>query len=406
MQVRLLIMTIVLTGSVFTTGFAADVLVTPSADSPDVANALQQVQQAQQTGNHARAIELLAPLHQAHPNQPDVPRLMAHSYLAQQQYDNARAAAVDAIAHGRLTVDLLAILMQVDRQRGDQTAQLNDVALLTVLDVDNATWRQLYGQLLNSSGQPAAAEAVFRRLTETSPADTRLWTQRANALLTLEQYSDAATAYETAWRLGDHSPMIATVLAGLYQRLNDTQAALNWLDRAMTAQSPPDPKLRLQQAQWLYTIGEPDAAATSAALVLTAGDKPLIARAHRLLGRLAMDQKRIDEALDHWHKALDAGSTDRAMLLAMGKLHDSRNEFDLAHRCLSRYIDTGPADREALLLHARAAMHTDHSNNPARIAEALQIYVERFGLDDDARTLLHTALTLSRQSPASPHTTN
>ena len=383
-------------------------VITPvsAADSNDANHALQTAQQAQKSGDHARVIELLEPLRQSHPNQPDVPRLMAHSYLAQQQYDHARAAAVEAIARGRLTADLLAILMQVDRQHGDEAAQLNNAALLTVLDVDNATWRQLYGQLLNSSGQPAAAEAVFRQLTETSPADSRLWTQRANTLLKLERYSEAATAYETAWRLGDHTPMIATVLAGLYQRLNDTQAALNWLDRAIATQSPPDPKLRLQLAQLLYTAGEPGAAANAATLVLTVDDKPLIAKAHRLLGRLAMDQKHIDEALDHWHKALDAGSADRVMLLAMGKLHDSRNEFDLAHRCLSRYIDTGPADREALLLHARAAMHTDHSNNPARIAEALQIYVERFGLDDDARTLLNTALNPTRPSPATPRMTN
>lgn len=370
--------------------FAADVLVMPMAASSDDAKVLQQAQQAQQSGNHDRALELLSPLHESGPSMPDVPRLMAHSYLALQRYDKARAAAVEAIGEGRMTVDLLAILAQVDRRRGDEVALLNDVRLLMLLDVNDPAWRQLFGQLLATTGQPAAAESVLRQLVEASPAQPRLWAQLGNVLVELQRHDEAAAVYETAWRLGDRDPQTAALLAGLYQRLGDADAALRWLDRALLAQKPPAPKLRLQQAQLLYAAGESDAAAMSAAAVLEAPDRSLVAEAHRLLGRLAMQRHDIDAALVHWHKAVDAGSADRSMLLALGRLHFSRDEFDPARQYLARYITTGPVDRATLLTLARATIHSDTS--PDRVHHALHIYVERFGLDDDARDLIHLSV--------------
>ncbi len=85
-------------------------------------------------GDHAAALRTLRPLRSKHPENADIPRFLALAYGGLGRYDEARAAAIDALSLGRFSPDVLGNLARVDRERDDRVALLNTVRILVVLD--------------------------------------------------------------------------------------------------------------------------------------------------------------------------------------------------------------------------------------------------------------------------------
>lgn len=353
---------------------------------PDDAEKLQQAQQAREAGQHQRAIELLTELRKTYPNLADLPRLQAHSYFELQQYDQARTAALDAVALGRIASDMLTRLVQIDQQRGDDVATLNTVRLLTITDSGNPAWRILYGDLLTAMNRPAEAEAIYRRSLEAHPARAAWWARLGNVLARQNRDTEAAGAFETAWRLGQRDTTIAQNLAGLHQRLGDTAAALHWIEQLLSMQSTPSAATQLRRAQLLFQLDRHDTARNVATPLTQSSDQPTAGQAHLLLGRIAQAADDPDAMLEHFKAAHAAGVANPALLLAVGKLHLNRGEFALAERFLSQYIDTAAADRDTLLLLARSAAKADPTGRRAR--KVIHLYLEHFGLDGDVEPLI------------------
>ena len=164
------------------------------------ASTLQNAQAALDTGEFDKTVTLLTQLRAKYPDVGDIPRLLAHAYYEQGRFAEARQVALEAIAVGRLTPDVLACVARIDRERDDTVALMGAIRLLTVLDAGNRDWRMIYGELLTDTGTLDEAATTYRSLLAESPNDSRAALLLGNVLLQQRKLRDAASAFETAWR--------------------------------------------------------------------------------------------------------------------------------------------------------------------------------------------------------------
>ncbi|MEM1452380.1 MAG: tetratricopeptide repeat protein, partial [Planctomycetota bacterium] len=217
--------------------------------TPDQARRLERAQADQRDGRHGDAVRALEALGEERPDLADVPRLLAFSYHELGRTDDARAAAVRAIGLGRLTSDVLARLVQIDRGRGDVLAALDAVRLLTVLDAGDPSWRRYAAELLAETGLLSAAESIYRQAVSISPADAQSWLGLGNVLASSGRVRSAASAYETAWILGERTATLAEGIAALEQRDGDLASSVRWLEHAETLESDASGRRALRRAR-------------------------------------------------------------------------------------------------------------------------------------------------------------
>jgi len=344
-----------------------------------------QAQRAQQAGQHNQVITLLEPVRQKYPREADLPRLLAHSYFELGRYDEAREAAVQAVALGRLSTDMLVRLTQIDRQRGDDLATLNSVRLLTITDAGNAVWRILYGDLLFAADHFGQARAVFARLVESDPSRADLWSRLGNAQMRLDLIDDATVSFQTAWELGERNESVARLLAGLQQRRGDAEATITWIERALAVQASPAPAMRLRHARLLFHAGEIDRARVIARQLSESSERETRAEASRLLGEIALRNDDIDAAVSHWRAAHEGGLGSDDLTQSLARLYFNQGNYGETARLLIIHTANMPDDNEAALLLARCALL---SGDMDKARGHIQTYLEHFGMNDDIGELI------------------
>ncbi|MEM9382357.1 MAG: tetratricopeptide repeat protein, partial [Planctomycetota bacterium] len=311
----------------------------------------------------------------------------------------SRAAAVCAIGLGRVTADVLARLVQIDRERGDVLAALDASRLLTILDASDPDWRRYRAQLLAETGRPSAAEAIYRQALAAAPTDAQSWLGLGNVLATGGRAGAAASAYETAWILGERTPAVAEGIAGLEQRDGNLVAAVRWLERAEALERDVDGRRALRRARLLASSGQEVEALRVAEAVVAAAPSPgLAAEARVLCATLTLRADRVDEALAHMDAARAAGVIDAALEESAGRTLYVRRDFGgSAVRLARAAAAAGDTDPDLLELLASARIR---AGDLEEAREAIVAYIERRSMDDAARALVADWRSAKRRAEA------
>jgi tetratricopeptide (TPR) repeat protein len=236
-------------------------------------------------------------------------------------------------------------------------------------------------------GDLEAAARDFRSAARLDPTATPPLEALGDALVQLQQYDRAASAYERNLRLDDRSARVTYKLALARYRDGDTGRALAALKDTLRLDD------RLADAHYLLGLclreqrRIPDAMkALEKALALAPGLVPAreeLADLYGLLGRHTeeLEQLQMIAGLDRDHVARQvaiglaharAGHWDLAVLTLGGALERSPNEPDI-YRALGKVWLERPRDDRAFLSKAREALERVASS-PAATSEMLTLY--------------------------------
>ncbi|MEX2670651.1 MAG: tetratricopeptide repeat protein [Phycisphaeraceae bacterium] len=356
-----------------------------AAVTEEQARQLRAAQQRYQANEDAAAAESLETMLEADPTFAEAHRLLGFVRYRMGENDAARQAFVAAMAHGRLTVDQLGRLVEIDREAGRTVAMLNTLRMLIVLDPEEPSWRRLYAYTLTSIGATDEAEAVLRELAteDTTDADARL--RLANLYMEQGRSREAAAALETAYHLGERSAEVAQNLAALWAEQQNYPAALTWHDRVIAATAEPSPTMLLRRAELLLAVPEDQAAAEIAEQVIGDEDEAIRRGAHVLLARIAMRQDDDETAAAHYAQAVEAGLNDAQVLTFLGAHHFNAGRYEQAAGYLAQRAEAEPLDRQASRFLVLSYLANDQRE---QAGEVLRDHLEQYGMDDSSRRLL------------------
>lgn len=353
------------------------------------AQTLQTAQQALQAKEYQRVIDELAPLRERYPREGDIPRLMAHAYNELGQPAEARKAAMEALAVGRITPDLLSVLARIDQARDDQLSLVNTVRLLTVFDAHNDVWRLLHGDLLAGHKDFEESAATYRQLLDSKPESASAYMRLGQVEVELDRKREAAAHLEIAWQLGEANKRLPLMLATVWQQLGDNRQALAWTERGLGLGEIPDDTLKLAIAGIYWELREFDKAKKQAEELTKSTDVKVKGQAYVLLGRLAAREEKIDEAVEFWRKAVEQGNVDDQQLLTLlGAYFFNKGEYPKAAEFLERAVRVeSKANAEQLRF---LILSYIRSNSPDSAKKYLSRYIEFYSLDENAKNLVRS----------------
>ncbi|RIK84758.1 MAG: hypothetical protein DCC68_00255 [Planctomycetota bacterium] len=360
-------------------GFAAEV-------SPEDAQTLQAAQKAYDGAKYADAVKLLLPLRTKYPDEGDIPRMLTHAYFELGEFDAARDAALTAIGAGRLAPDVLGRIAQIDQRRDDRLALVNVVRLLTVLEPANRQWRLVYADLLAATDALDESVGVYRALLAEVPESANVALRLGSVLVKQERHAEAAAMLETAWHLGANDPRLPTTLAGIHQQLGDDRQTLAWLERATANAEAVSPERQMQLGHLLWKLGEHDRAAAAVEDLAKSGEAKFKSQAHMLLGRIAMDRQRVEEAIAHWQTAAASGEPGTDLLAVLGAHYFNTGDFATAAKVLRRVVEAEKSENEQHLRFLVLSLF--RAGDTAAARGFLRQYVERHGMSEEAQSLV------------------
>lgn len=368
------------------------------AVSQEAAEQLRQAEQHRRRGEHRQAIDTLEALLENEPALAEAHRLLGHAYLGLGRTDDARAALIDAIEHGRPTGDVLAALIRIDRQAGGRDAALLTTApLMHLREPDNPIWFHLWAEALDGLDQPDAAAGVLHALTREHPDDPRGWLALANAQLASGDSPAAAASFETAWHLGAEEPGLALTLARLHRQLDDPHASLAWYDRALAdaAEGADRDAHLLEQAQMQVAAGL--TVERSALERLAEGDDRQSARrAADLLAQVSHRDGEVAQGVAWWRLAVEHGLDRPQVLALLGSHHINRGEHELAAPFLQQHLaNHRTTETDAVRRMLIVSLIELGERDQAR--EHLRAHVGQHGLDEAADQLIDQLVRTSER---------
>jgi len=277
----------------------------------DVA-ALHRASAAIEGGRFDEALRELEALLPAHPRSGTLLRLVGHALAGSGRRLEARETLVRALALGELSVDLLARLVELDREAGREQAMLAAVRLLVLLAPEEPAWPRLLAELAHARGENATATRLYSDLVERDGPTSEL--AERLGLLAYERGDERAAAvqWETAFFLGDRAPGRARRLATLWLRLGDPERALTWTRLESGSSAFED---HVVQAELLLAAGDAPAARALLADAPMELDASTRARIAVVLGHCARRAGDEAEALRRFRAALEAGATSEDLVL-------------------------------------------------------------------------------------------
>lgn len=353
---------------------------------PEDAEALVEAQQSILDQQFESAIEVLEALRSKYPTLPDIPNLLTHAHYGMGNYAEARQAAIDSIAAGRFTPDVLTRLAQIDGERNDAVALLNIVRLLTILDADNRLWRISYADLLADAGDLQSSAAVYQSLLEDEPESSALHLRLGNVLLKQQRVAEAAFEMETAWHLGSTNQELPATIANAWQRAGDERQSLAWLERTLSMQQPKDEQLQLRIAKQHRNLKQLEFAKEVATTLVTTNDRTVRMEAHVLLGQIALEQQQIASAVQHWRSAVSLGANSPQMLIALGGHYFNAGDYALAADYLKQAVDQDDQVDERTV---RFLVLSLVRNNQLDLARTYLVkYISNFAMTEQAKDLV------------------
>jgi len=338
-----------------------------------------------------RAAAILHSITKRRPDFADAHRLLGHAYSILGDRSKARAAFIDALAHGRLTSDVLARLVQLDRRAARTPSLLSLLRLLAITEPDNPSWQLLYGDLLAGARATEQARLVFETLRAKSPADPQIALRLGNLALGRGDDAAAALAFEAAWTLGAQPAALPRTLAGLWQRLGEHRAALSWTRKILPKNAADGRNLQLRRGTLLWRLEDASAATAELLPLCKSGDPKLVRQAAMILGNIAQRAGQSELAVRHWSLAVEHGQSDPQLFRLLAQHHIKNKAWAAAATMLGRLggvPERSRADRE---LQVRCLIR---AKRQAAAKAVLSELIEEHGIDEDIRQLLKELLRL------------
>ena len=248
---------------------------------------------------------------------------------------------------------------------------------------------------------PSSGLLALRSLLETKPESASLHWQLGSALLRKQQFRAGAVELQTAWYLGQVKPQIPLALAALWQQVGDDRQALAWLQRAVAMQKKVGDSVQLQFAELCWKQKEFSRAEKAAQRLLKSKKMRFKSQAHVLLGQIALENKKLDVAIEHWKQAVATGLASPKLTVAVGAHCYNSGDFAAAAKYLQMAVANEKGKSEENLRFLVLSLMKQHQ--PAKAREYLRQYIELHGPNENARKLIRL-IALSPKSSGAAET--
>lgn len=288
-------------------------------------------------------------------DQPEVALGDAALALAEADLERAERRVLEAHAATPKHVGptYLQALVRVSRGDMQQGAELlTDVARAVP---SHAVARFQLGQILYAQGDPARAGTLYEQAWELQPSFVSPPLALCDMLVESRQYGEALNILERVAQAAPASLPPRQMQLRILVELGEREAALD-LGQRLHAQVPDDHDTTLLYADALIDGERPDdAAALLATLIESPGlDATQALRARRLQARIALMQRRVDDALEMLRAAAKSASPAAAgevclELVHVGVAQHRREDIDLGLSLLTKSSDVSSLVSGALL---------------------------------------------------------
>lgn len=346
---------------------------------------LLQAQECYEDGRYAEAATLLEKLCQQQPSLAEAHRLLGHTYYQLDRIDDARSEMVEAIANGRLTLDVLERLTQIDRTQNHTAALQSGLRLRLLMEPHDLAWRKFHADVLAASGANDEAERLYERIIEDEPSRPDTYMRLGNLYLRKEKAAKAVLAFEMAFHLGGSNLNLERTIAELWCQLGNLREALSWYERDTRRGEDSPGRSQLRLAELLAASEEFDRAERAARPLAESMDTGLASEAAILLGRIALQRGRIQEGVDYWESAVQSGTEDHQILAFLGSHYFNEKNYDKATLYLESRLSRDPQDKD-LLRYLIISLIRSENRQQAKVK--MRMYLEQFGLDEQAEKLL------------------
>lgn len=272
---------------------------------------------------------------------------------------------------------------------------------------DNFMWKRTFFIMLlglghGMSGKNEEAGSVpsgQERGVPVSPAAVQELIKSGNQALNTGHHLRAAVLFESAYRLGAPNQGLAATLGNIWYVEEDFSQALFWYDQQIRRADSVSPQLQLRRMEVLYRLGEYTTAQTVGETIL-AGLQPgedMVPDVQGLLGYVAFQSGKKDQAVRRWQQALDGGFQDPSVLRFLGNYFLEAENYSQALKYLVAYATHFPENREVARLRVTCLLHMERLSEAA---SALVTYLEYFAGDEQAEELLKAYIYFARREKA------
>ena len=332
---------------------------------------------------YTEAATLLQSICKQQPTFVEAYRLLGHTYHQLGRLDDARKALVQAIEHGRFTPDVLACLAQIDRRQDRPYALLAGLHLKMLITPEDYSWQLLYADMLASVGAANQAVYLYKRIIEAEPSRPDAFVHLGNLYIREGKHFEAVSVLEIAYHLGETNSAIPETIAEIWFNLKDLQRSLGWYKQALKLNSKPSSRLRY--AELLLSSNDLESAETTAGSLISSADRKVMQKAYRILGQVAVKREQVKIAVNYWEKAFRVGLHEPDILAFLGSHYFNSKQYQKAVQYLEKSIETTKPDK-VLLRYLIISLLKSRQSKHAR--DRLQLYLEHYGLDSEARQLI------------------
>ncbi len=327
------------------------------------------------------AARLLQGVVEENPDLAEAYRMLGHCHAQLGRTDRARAAFIAALAHGRVSADMLGRLAEIERDADRHVAAVNLLRQAAPLGgADNKEIGVVLAQALVRIGATAEAEAIYLELRNAAPADSRVALRLGNLYRHQDRHADALTMLLTAYYLGNETPALPSLIAELYAAMADPEEAVAWYAVVIDTDKTENVRAALRRAHLYVESDDFDQAERLLQSIGDSDDSDARGDAHALLARLELNRGNIDRAANYWRQAVDAGFQDDHMSRALGTLFFNEGDYAAAASCLAS-IPAGSADPRLLYAAMTSLMETGRKTE---VWPRLRSYVAAYGMDEYA----------------------
>jgi Flp pilus assembly protein TadD len=336
---------------------------------------------------YAEAAQAFEQVLQKSPELPDAYRFLGHAYFELGQLDKARQAYGQAIARGRLGADILGRLASIYSRSQQPAAAAESLKLSTLVAPATREVQLHLADLLIAAGRIEEAQSTLTDVSKVYSSDPAPLVRLGNLQVQAGKSKEALALVQTAVALGSTQPELPRLLAQLHHDVGNLRDAAQWYERAAASTSDVNlsADLRYRRAQALYEAGDSSEAALVATSLADAKDPTTASRAKLLLGQILMDQGKAEQAVAQWEAAAATGQAPPQVDDFLASHFLDLGDYARAVSPLRRRTARGDADAKSL---ANLALALHETGDAAQSRAAIKTYVERFGLDDQARDLL------------------
>jgi FimV-like protein len=298
-------------------------------------------------------------------------------------------------------------------QEGMRAKALEEFEEVLRLEPDQPEAVQAAAEMYFEAQEYEKSADFFRRLRQVAPAELAAYYSEAQALIELKRYDDAIEVLKKGLEIRDDIPNYLVLLAELYTRNGDLEAAARVYERGLA--HGPDPRLNEGLARTLVGLGRGEEAVPilermTAMLPHNADLKLDLARAYRQAGSLDRAQEvleeihstdssnlqiqyelasvlslkgEVDQAADMFEALLDsetgtARSFRPLFMTNLAWLRQEQKRYDEAIELLKQVIEANPDDLDVRLRLLRVYQAADRVEDALVLSAELQ---EKEGTD-------------------------